>query len=334
MKKLLLLAIGLCIVAYAWYLHELSPFGGTAAVRVKVEQGMSVAQVGALLEEKRLIRSLSAFKLYMKLHGAEAGVQAGTFIFRPEMSVEEIVNVLRSGKSEEVSLTIPEGWTVEDIDALIAKNGLADSGAVLDCLRRCDFSTFDFLPSASSKGLAERGGRLEGYLFPETYFVNEAEFVPKFFLERLLGTFRARVIQEHKDEIAASGHSLHEIVTMASLVEAETRTDAERPVVAGILWKRFDAGMSLGVDATVRYITEKSTEPLTQSDLEVKSPYNTRKFKGLPPGPIESPGMTSLLAALNPQESPYWFYLHDGKGIIHYATTNEEHNENRRKYLR
>jgi len=333
LKKLLLFVIGLCIVAYAWYLHELSPFGGSGAVRVKVSQGMGVAQVGALLEEKGLIRSLSAFKLYMKLSGAEAGVQAGTFIFRPNMNVEEIVNVLRSGKSEEVSLTIPEGWTVADIDALLASKGLAESGAVLDCLQHCDFSSFDFLPSAS-KILAPRGGRLEGYLFPETYFVNEAEFVPKFFLERLLGTFRARVVQEHKDEIAASGHSLSEIITMASLVEAETRTDAERPIVAGILWKRLAQGMPLGVDATVRYILEKPTEPITQSDLETKSPYNTRKVKGLPPGPIESPGLSSILAALKPQDSPYWYYLHDGKGVIHYAVTNEEHNENRRKYLR
>ncbi|MFH0851581.1 MAG: endolytic transglycosylase MltG [Candidatus Peregrinibacteria bacterium] len=334
MKKLLLFLLSLGIVTYAWYQHELSPFGGTGAVRVKVEQGMSVARVGALLEERGLIRSLAAFKLYMKLNGAEAGVQAGTFIFRPSMSVEEIVQVLRSGKSEEISLTIPEGWTLEDIDALIAKNGLADSGAVLDCLKRCDFSTFDFLPSTSLKELAPRGGRLEGYVFPETYFVNEVEFVPKFFLERLLGTFRARVIQEHKDEIAASGYSLHEIITMASLVEAETRTDQERPIVAGILWKRLGAGMPLGVDATVRYILEKSTEPITLADLETKSPYNTRKFKGLPPGPIESPGMTSILAALKPQDSPYWYYLHDSKGIIHYAVTNDEHNENRRRYLR
>ncbi|ALM09708.1 MAG: UPF0755 protein [Candidatus Peribacter riflensis] len=332
MKKLLLLVLGLSIVAYAWYLHELSPLGGTRAVRVKVESGMSVAQVGSLLHEKGVIRSVRAFKVYVKLHAAEAGLQAGSFIFRPDMSVDEIVEVLRSGKSEEVALTIPEGWTVTDIDALLASQGLAESGAVLDCIKRCDFSTFDFLPNVS--GGAPRGGTLEGYLFPETYFVSEVEFVPKFFLERLLGTFRARVVNDLMAEITASGHSLHEIVTMASLIEAETRTDTERPIVAGILWKRLEAGMPLGVDATVRYITEKPTEPITQSDLEVKSPYNTRKFKGLPPGPIESPGMTSILAALKPQESPYWFYLHDSKGLIHYASTNDEHNENKRRYLR
>ncbi len=332
MRKVFLLFIGLCIVAYMWYLQQLAPLGGESAVRVKVEPGMSVTAVGALLAEKGIIRSASAFKTYVKFHAAESGLQAGSFIFRPSMSVEEIVGVLRTGKSEEVSLTIPEGWTVSEMDALLAGNGLADSGAVLDCLKRCDFSSFDFLPPG--KGLAERGGRLEGYLYPETYFVNAAEFVPKFFLERLLGTFRARVVDDLAAEIKASGHSLHEIVTMASLVEAETRTDAERPIVAGILWKRYDADMSLGVDATVRYILDKATGALTQSDLDVQSPYNTRRFKGLPPGPIASPSLSSIRAALQPQDSPYWYYLHDSRGMIHYATTNDEHNENRRRYLR
>lgn len=333
MKKLLLLLIGIGIVVYVWYARAMLPVGGSTASRVTVEKGMSVAEVGAMLQEKGLIRSPAAFKVYLKLHGAETGVQAGTFLLRPSMSTAEIVDVLRTGKSEEVSLTIPEGWTVSEIDALLAENGLADAGAVLDCLKRCDFSTFDFLPKAT-KGLAPRGGRLEGYLFPETYFVNAAEFVPKFFLERLLGTFRARVIDAYGDDIAASGHSLHEVVTMASLVEAETRTDAERPIVAGILWKRLREGMPLGVDATVRYIVDKPTGPITQSDLETVSPYNTRKVRGLPPGPIASPSMSSILATLHPEDSPYWYYLHDGSGVIHYATTNDEHNENRRRYLR
>jgi UPF0755 protein len=316
-----------------WYLHELTPFGGAAPVTVKVEPGMSVTQVGTLLEQRGLIRSLAAFKIFVRFHAAESALQAGTFVFRPSMSLPEIVEVLRTGKSREISLTIPEGWTLQDIDALLARKGLAASGALLDCVRRCDFSAFDFLPKGT-KGLASWGGRLEGYLFPETYFVSEAEFVPKFFLERLLGTFRKRVIEERKDAIRTSGHSLKEIVIMASLVEAETRTDAERPIVAGILWKRLKEGIPLGVDATVRYILDKPTEPLTESDLTVKSLYNTRTVKGLPPGPIGNPGLKSILAALKPQESPHWYYLHDRKGVIHYAVTNDEHNENRRRYLR
>ena len=332
-KKLLLFLPGLCIVAYGWYLHELAPIGGTQAVWVKVEKGMGVSQVGSLLAEKGVIRSPVAFKLYVKFNASEQGLQAGTFVFRPNLTVAEIVEILRTGKAQEVSLTIPEGWTLAQIDALIAERGLAATGAVLDCAKRCDFGSFDFLPQ-TTKGLAARGGRLEGYLFPETYFVSEAEFVPKFFLERLIGTFRARIVNDHAADTKASGHSLSEIIIMASLVEAETRTNDERPIVAGILWKRLKAGMPLGVDATVRYILSKPTEALTESDLQTVSLYNTRKVKGLPPGPIESPGLTSILAVLKSQASPYWFYLHDSKGVIHYAVTNDEHNENRRRYLK
>jgi len=174
---------------------------------------------------------------------------------------------------------------------------------------------------------------LEGYLFPDTYFVNPDEFVAKFFLERMLGTFRTRVVEVLESDIVSSGRSLEEIVTMASLIERETKTDEERPMVAGILWKRFDAKQGLDVDATVRYALQKPVEPLTKNDLENRSPYNTRRFAGLPPGPIANPGLKSTQAALHPTESRYWYYLHGSDGVIRYAETNEEHNANKVKYL-
>ncbi len=121
---------------------------------------------------------------------------------------------------------------------------------------------------------------------------------------------------------------------MASLVEEETRTDDERAIVAGILWKRFDAGTGLGVDATVRYALDKPSSALTVSDLDTNSDYNTRKFRGLPPGAIASPSLESIKAALHPEASEYWYYLHGTDGQIRYAKTNEEHNENKYKYLR
>lgn len=333
MKKILTIIGVIVLVGFLWYRYALSSVSASQDRTVMtVESGMSVSRIADLLEEKNLIRSPFAFRMYVRLHGAQSKLQAGRFVLSQVMSVPEIIEVLRSGKSQEVSVTIPEGWTVRDIDAEIARMGLAASGSVLDCAVRCDFSTFDFLPKVS--GLAERGGKLEGYLYPDTYFVNTADFVPKFFLERMLGTFRKKVVDANKDALKASGYSLHEVITMASLVEEETKTDAERPIVAGILWKRYDAGMGLGVDATVRYILDKPTSAITVSDLDTESPYNTRKFKGLPPGPIANPGLGSIAAALHPQESAYLFYLHDKKGVIHYAVTNEEHNENRKKYLR
>ena len=332
-RKILVFIVAVALVGFLWYRFALSSVSAEQdRTVVSIESGMSVSRIADLLEEKNLIRSPFAFRLYVRLHGMQTKLQAGRFVLSEAMSVPDVVEVLRSGKSQEISVTIPEGWTVKDIDTAIARMGLADSGSIIDCAQRCDFSSFDFLPKVS--GLAARGGKLEGYLYPDTYFADTANFVPKFFLERMLGAFRKNVVDAYVADIKASGHSLHEIVTMASLVEEETRTDAERPIVAGILWKRYDGNIGLGVDAPVRYIVDKPTNAITVSDLETESPYNTRKFRGLPPGPIANPGLKSILAALDPQESPYWYYLHDTKGIIHYAVTNEEHNENRRKYLR
>jgi len=332
-RKTIIVGIVALAGMFLWYKFELRPVESGSEKRQKVEiaAGSTVSDIAALLSEKGMIRSSFAFKLYVRMNGREKALQAGTFLLRPSESVAEIVEVLRSGKSEEVSITIPEGWTLQDIDALFARKGIAASGSLVSCATTCDFSSFEFLPKVT--GLAPRGGKLEGYLFPETYFVSVQDFVPKFFLERMLTTFRKNVLTTYGEEVTKSGHSLQEIMTMASLIEAETRTDAERPIVAGILWKRYEEGMGLGVDATVRYILDKPSDAITVEDLEVKSPYNTRKFKGLPPGAIANPGISSIVASLRPEESPYWFYLHDGKGLIHYAVTNEEHNENRRKYL-
>ncbi len=170
-------------------------------------------------------------------------------------------------------------------------------------------------------------------MFPETYFVAVLEYQPKFLLERLLGEFRKRVIAPYDNDIRTSHRTLGQIVTMASLVEEESRHGDERAVVAGILWKRFDAKMALDVDATVRYVLGKR-EALKESDLAINSAYNPRRFVGLPPGPIANPSESSIVAALHPHASDYWYYLHDAQGNIHYARTNEEHNENRARYLR
>ncbi|MEI8230622.1 MAG: endolytic transglycosylase MltG [Candidatus Peregrinibacteria bacterium] len=333
MKKLLLLLVVIFSASYGWYRFELRPISATNSARVKVDipKGASVDRIGELLSSSHLIRSQTAFKLFTRFHGSSASLQAGTFLLSPSMGVQDIVAVLHSGKSEEMSITIPEGFSVRDIDALLHGKGISSSGAILNYAMKANFSSFDFVPQPVS-GLVTGGGQLEGYLFPETYNVSVAGFDRRLFLERMLETFRKNVIDKYGSEIQKSGHTLHEIVTMASLVEAETRLDSERPLVAGIFWKRLQLGMPLGVDATVHYITGSNVE-LTATDLASDSPYNTRKVKGLPPGPIENPGMASILAALRPVASPYLYYLHDRKGVIHYAVTNDEHNVNRRKYL-
>jgi UPF0755 protein len=322
------------VVAFGWYTTALRPVDllSTERTLITIPKGSSVRGIANLLKEKDMVRSAMAFSIYVKLVGAESELQAGTFFVRPSQSTSEIVAILRKGLATSQNITIPEGFTVRQIDELLSKSGLTTSGSIVACAQTCDFSAFTFL--AKRKNLAPHGGNLEGYLFPETYNIAGTSVEPKAFLERMLRTFEERVVTQLSADIKKSGRSLHDIVIMASLLEEETKTAEERPIVSGILWRRLTTGIKLGVDATIRYVLEKGRGGITVADLNVNSPYNTRKFGGLPPGPISNPGLTNIKAALAPTESPYLYYLHDKSGRIHYAKTNEEHNVNKRLYLR
>ncbi len=335
MRKIAIFIVVATLSLAGWYFFSLRPVDPADDARrpVTISKGLSVSGIAGLLEEKGVIRSARAFSLYARIHGDQSALQAGDFILHPSMSVPEVIDALRRGFSEEVKITIPEGYTVKDIDELLTKKELTQPGEFVTCVQTCDLGEFAFLPTAT-KNLAPRGGHLEGYLFPDTYYVVREGVTPKSFLVRLLGTFRTRVVDGFAVDLKDAKRSLHEIVTMASLIEEETRTDDERPVVAGILWKRLDAKQGLGVDATVRYILEKPSAAITAKDLDVDSPYNLRKYRGLPPGPIANPGLSSIKAALHPEDSPYWYYLHGNDGVIHYAETNDEHNKNKALYLR
>lgn len=318
---------------YVWYSSELKAVDVAVDSReiVRIAKGASTQEIAETLKEKGLIRSSLAFRVFTYFQGADRLLQAGSFSLSPAMNAKDILSSLMRGYADEAVITIPEGFTVQDIDTLLAEKGLIEEGDLIECANSCDFSEFDFLPSVS--GLARRGGKIEGYLFPDTYFVLVEDFSAEEFLKRLLHTFEDRVLDDLGSDFEASSRSVHAIITMASLIEEETVTDDERAIVSGILWKREDEGMGLGVDAAVRYILNKPTAAITVADLNVNSPYNLRKFRGLSPGPIANPGKDSVIAALNPEESSYWYYLHDPQGNIHYAETNTEHNINRQIYL-
>lgn len=337
MKKLLIPVIILLIAIVAirsWYLHALGPVDQSQVQTIfTVDRGESTAAIAADLASQKLIRSAFAFKVYVKLSGKAGLLKAGTFSVTSSMSAPQIVDALAGGKTTQEIITIPEGLTVEDIDDLLAKKGIAKAGDLTNCAQICDVSAFTFLPK-NTDTLAPRGGKVEGYLFPDTYYVSVGDFTAESFMGRLLTTFKHRVVEDLAPDIKASKHSLNDIVTVASLVEEESRSDAERAIVAGIIWKRLDQHMVLGIDAAVRYVADRKGGALTESDLQMDSPYNLRKVAGLPPGPIASPSLSSIKAALHPETSPYFYYLHDKNGVIHYAVTNEEHNANRAKYLR
>jgi UPF0755 protein len=320
------------LLAWFWYARSLGPVdaGSQARVTLTVPTGAGLSAVAADLEEKDLIKSPFAFKTHARVNGQDRLIRAGTYVLQPSMTATEILAVLTGGETGEVSITIPEGYTIEEIDALMAEKGFTKPDMIRLCSLTCSFSEFPFLPGASGYG-----GQVEGYAFPDTYFIGGEGSDPHAFLSRLLQTFESKVIDGMASEIEESGRSLQDIMTMASLIEKEAANDSERPIISGILWKRLDEGIILGVDAAVRYAVNKEPgEPLTRQDLQSDSPYNIRLKAGLPHGPIANPGLKSIEAALHPEESPYYYYLHGTDGNIRYAVTNDEHNANKARYLR
>jgi UPF0755 protein len=292
-----------------------------------INSGTSAGQVGQRLYELKLIRSALAFKIYVQLFDKAKRINTGEFSLSPSMGLKDIVETLGKGP-EDVWVTIPEGLRKEEI---IKKVILS---LEIDNLRSTEFSK-EFLDLAQEK---------EGYLFPDTYlFLKDA--TPQLVVAKFLDTFDEKIDQKIKDDIGKSGRSLKDVVIMASLIERETKTEKERPIVAGILWKRLKANWPLQVDASLQYAVANIKcqtsgiecgnwwPILTKDDLEIKSPFNSYKYTGLPPSPISNPGISSIKAASYPEESDFWFYIHSPDGEIHYAKTIEEHNLNIRKYL-
>lgn len=208
----------------------------------------------------------------------------------------------------EVAITIPEGFGVKDIDRRLTEMGL-------------------IMPNEFTvKALTD-----EGFLFPDTYNVYITNFNPEDLIKKMKDNFIQKLTPELLAEIKKQKRDLKEIIAMASILEKEVKTKEDLPIVAGILWKRIDDSWPLQADATLIY--GKETTSITAKELTDDNPYNTYKYRGLPPTPIGNPGIATIRAAIFPQKSKYWFYLTDSEGQVHYAVSNEEQNENRRKFL-
>ncbi len=256
-----------------------------------------------------MVRSGEAFSIVARIFGGK--VRVGTYLIsEPENTVSLALRLAEgvTGLSS-VKVTIPEGLSNRE---------------VAERLR-------DALPGFDVPGFLSAAEGSEGYLFPDTYFFLPGVLGPEAF-EVMRSTFNTRTAPL-MDEISASGRTLDEIVTMASLIEEEARQSDTRKIVSGILWKRIKIGMALQVDAVFGYILGKSGYAPTGSDLKIDSPYNTYTNRGLPPTPIANPSLDSIEAALRPTETQYLYYLTGKDGNMYYAKTFDEHIQNR-KYLR
>ena len=270
-----------------------------------ITKGSSASLVANNLYKEGLIKNPLVFKVYTRLTGKSGSIQPGEYRLSPHFSLFDLLTELDKGPTE-IWITIPEGLRREEI-AVRYTQALKKDQVFID----------EFLNESKE---------YEGYLFPETYLFQK-DVTAKKIVEKMQSTFETET---------ANLNLSRDQVILASLIERETKTDSERPIVAGIMMNRLEVGMALQIDAAVQYAvgTSKNWWPiLTRDDLASSSPYNTYKFAGLPPSPIANAGLSSLMAAANPSKTDYWYYIHGTDGVIRYASTLSEHNENIRKYL-
>lgn len=299
-------------------------------IQVTVPAKSGVSAIAGILKESGLIRNKTGFIFKAFVSGAQAKLKAGNYYFSKAESGKEILERLENGDivSNEVDVTFPEGFTEKQIAARLEETGLGTTQQFLDRAKVQNFrDEFAFLKNVPD-------GSLEGYLFPDTYrFFKNASTDE--IIRKMLSHFDEKFQTAVSESAPLGDKKLHEVVTMASIIEREVQTKDDMKMVAGVLWNRLDIGMALQADATVRYALNNWDNPLTVQDLAVDSPYNTRLHGGLPPGPIGNPGSESLKAALQPKDSDYLYYLSSapGKETI-FSKTLDEHNRAIQKYLR
>jgi len=265
-----------------------------------VEKGDGLFQIAENLEKEGLIKSKFFFDFYVLIKGGQNKLRAGEYFLSPSMNITEIARKIILGEIAKIIVTIPEGFTVKQIEERL--------------------------------GLKLPGTDLEGFLFPDTYQ----------FPLRVSGEEAVKIMRDnfekkftpYRNEVSGAGLTTFEIITMASLIEKEVQTLEDRQIVSGILWKRRNHSIPLQVDATITYITGKRTTKVSIEETKIDSPYNTYKYLGLPFGPICNPGLESIKAAVNPEDSDYWYYLSTPEGATIFGKTLEEHNAAKAKYLK
>ncbi len=310
------------------------PAQNTKETTYEIKEGQSVTQIADELYRNNLVNSAFLFRLYVFLNKDDKNVQAGVYTIPAGLSVVKLMELLGHGTND-IRLTIPEGWRVEEIARELTKK-----------FKNISYETFVNL-----------AGSYEGYLFPDTYYFN-SNATEEQVLEVLSTTFKNKTeTLFSKENLAKVNLSVEEILKFASILEREVSGLEDRPIVAGILIKRYKSGQLLGADATTQYAVapiKMGCDPqspkicpndglamevnwwpqeLTVTDLAYDNAYNTRKNVGLPPTPISNPGLETIEAVLNYKTSPFNYYLTDKNGVMHYASTLDQHIDNISRFL-
>jgi len=316
---IILTCIGLLLLitsalAVSWYTWAIAPRSAeTNQVRIVVESGDTASSIAATLYEHNLIRSRAAFSLYTQLTGTRNKLQAGGYVLSPNQNVSSIVDHMVSGKTDEFDVTILPGLTLDELRVQFKSDGFSDQE-----ITEAFSATYDHPLLATRPA----GSTLEGYIFPETYRMNADQTLEALLKRAFDQLYKALQDKKYLDEFAKQNLTIHQALTMASIIQKEVANVTDQQQVSQVFHKRLAEGIALQSDPTFIYAARKAgVEPRIDYD----SPYNTYKYAGLPPGPIANFNFSALEAVVSPAAGDFLYFVADQYGITHFSKTIEEH---------
>ena len=322
---MMVIVASLLLAVYALHVANdaLALMKPSSDLSVRIEKGSTVGQIARELKDAGLIEYRWAFVLFAKVTGNADSFQYGTYVLNTDMDYLELVTNLQKTASFRATVTvmIPEGAELREIIATLDEKNVCTAEELWDAVENHPFD-YDFL-----QNLPERENRLEGYLFPDTYeFFEQSDAVTV--LTKFLDNFEVKFSQELRDRAEEIGMSIDEVVTLASIIEREAASDEDRATVSSVFHNRLNSTQYplLQSCATVQYVLQERKSVLTYDDIKIDSPYNTYLYEGLPIGPIASPGLASIKAALYPETTDYYFFVVSADGTHIFSKTLAEHN--------
>lgn len=317
----LVLALSVIILCSAVLYNQIKaiPAGASQAVSIVVKNGMSSNDIAKLLYQKGLIKSEFLFHVAVRLKGMENSLQAGEYLIPTEMTVPQMISMLAKGETIYREITIPEGYTIEQIAKLLEDNQIGNAAKLKELAKNA--TPFPYMSENQNPNVTYKA---EGYLFPDTYRIAKG-VTEEQVMSMMLTQFDKQFTKEMRERATSLGLSIRDVVILASLVEKEARLSQDRPIIAGVFLNRLKIQMPLQSCASIQYILGYPKAELTVKDTEIPSPYNTYQNMGLPPGPIANPGIASIEAVLNAAKTDYLYFVADEQGAHHFSKTYEEH---------
>lgn len=323
-KLIILLLIIIAIVGslnYYNYTIEKPLKTNKDIIAITIGEGEGFYNLLDRLDEEGILRNKTLIKLNLKLNNQSLDIVPGTYEIKTNISLDELIDTLKNTSHKgDISVTIPEGYDIDEMSELFEEQGIFSKNEFIQAVK--EYPLPSYIKSDSNKKY-----NLEGYLFPDTYFVNK-DITPEEFITLMISEFDATIKSiEDEEGITISNEKLEEIVTIASLIEEEAEVEEERALISSVIYNRLNKGMKLKFCSTINYAWGEHLSQVLNKHLEINSPYNTYKNVGLPVGPISNPGKKSLIAAIEPANTDYLYFmlLYNQGGKHHFSATGEEH---------